>query len=319
MFDIESRFDALPINQVLLGDANEVLKSLPDNSVDAVITDPPYAIGVADWDAKIDIAEFTIEVKRVCKGFYAFFGQMPTLMDWTAEAKAQCLHYCEHITWVKRNVTPSHRLSRGHEDIFIYGTGKLRKFYQNKGRYEDVKLPGILVDVVTLVGVDRYIKDLRIKVREGNEAMTSVHVTGSRQIEFDHFGVSDTDRSPEFCNYSNVWSFLPVTHSSGRKNNQSGIHPTEKPLEVMKRLVEMCSPIGGVVLDPFIGSGTTAIACLETGRDFIGVEKNEGYYQVALDRVAQHQFLEVSEYPTLKLVEPESQKTQGWKQIKLFG
>ena len=277
----------LPINQVLLGDAIEVMKSLPDNSVDAVITDPPYAIGVADWDVAIDIAEFTIEVKRVCKGFYAFFGQMPTLVDWMVAAKAERLHYCEHITWVKRNVTPSHRLSRGHEDIFIYGTGKLRKFYQNKGRYEDVKLPGVLVDVVTLESIDRHIKDLRIKAREGNEAMNSIKCTGSRQSEFDHFGVFDHDRSPEFCNYTNVWVFLPAAKSVGRNGRQSGIHPTEKPIEVMKRLVEMCSPIGGVVLDPFIGSGTTAIACLETGRDFIGVEKEEEYHAISLARIAE--------------------------------
>ena len=308
----------LPINQVLLGDAIEVMKSLPDNSVDAVITDPPYAIGVADWDVAIDIAEFTIEVKRVCKGFYAFFGQMPTLLDWMLAAKAERLHYCEHITWVKRHVTSSHRLSRGHEDIFIYGTGKLRKFYQSKGRYEDVKLPGVLVDVVTLEGIDSHIKDLRIKAQgKSVSRVKQSSVTG--QIEFKRFNNIPSDRSPELCNYSNVWSFLPPTNSAGRSSGQSGIHPTEKPIEVMKRLVEMCSPVGGVVLDPFLGSGTTAIACLETGRDFIGIEKNEGYYQVALDRVAQHQDLEVNEYPTLKLVAPESQKTQGWKQIKLFG
>jgi len=310
----------LPINQILLGDAIEVLKSLPDNSVDAVITDPPYAIGIADWDVAIDIAEFTIEVNRVCKGFYAFFGQMPTLVDWMVAAKAERLHYCEHVTWVKRNVTPSHRLSRGHEDILIYGTGKLRKFYQTKGRYEDVKLPGVLVDVITLEGIDRHIKDLRIKAQSGSETKTLWTGNSPSQIEFKRFNHLNTrDRSPEFCNYTNVWSFLPVTRSVGRSSGQSGIHPTEKPIEVMKRLVEMCSPVGGVVLDPFLGSGTTAIACLETGRDFIGVEKNEGYYQVALDRVAQHQALEVNEYPTLKLVAPESQKTQGWKQIKLFG
>ena len=315
----------LPINQVLLGDAIAIMKSLPDNSVDAVITDPPYAIGVADWDVAIDIAEFTIEVKRVCKGFYAFFGQMPTLLDWMVAAKAERLHYCEHVTWVKRQLTssPSNRLSRGHEDIFIYGTGKLRKFYQNKGRYEDVKLPGVLVDVVTLQSIDRYIKDLRVKVREGSEtrATKATNINSTGQIEFKRFSSNRvrSDRSPELCNYRNVWSFLPPTQSVGRNSGQSGIHPTEKPIEVMKRLVEMCSPVGGVVLDPFLGSGTTAIACLETGRDFIGVEKNEGYYQVALDRVAQHQSLEASEYPTLKLVETESQKTQGWKQIKLFG
>lgn len=282
----------LPINQVLLGDAIEVLKSLPDSSVDAVVTDPPYGMGVAAWDVKIDIAAFTHQVKRVCKGFYAFFGQMPTLLDWAAEAETQRLHYCEHITWVKRNNVPVHakRLTRGHEDILIYSTGKLRQFHEVNGRYEDVRFPGVLVDIATLESVGRYISALRSKLRHGGNADLDLS-HGKRQELFGSptrfLSTSCSgDRSSTTCNYSNVWSFLPVTFSQGRRNKQSGIHPTEKPLEVMKRLVEMCSPRGGTVLDPFLGSGTTAVACLETDRHFIGIEKNPDYQAISQQRIA---------------------------------
>ena len=67
------------INQVIHGDRFEVLKDIPGGSIDAVITDPPYGIGLAKWDSVVDIPLFTKEVKRVTNGFYAFFGQMPTI------------------------------------------------------------------------------------------------------------------------------------------------------------------------------------------------------------------------------------------------
>ncbi len=66
---------------------------------------------------------------------------------------------------------------------------------------------------------------------------------------------------------------------------RSKIHPTEKPLKLFKYLVEVSSNEGDIVLDPCIGSGTTAIACLETKRNFIGFELNEDYYQKCIDRI----------------------------------
>jgi len=112
--------------------------------------------------------------------------------------------------------------------------------------------------------------------------------------------------------YTDVWTFPTVGYYSGK-------HPCEKPLALMEHIISASSRKGAVVLDCFAGSGSTLLAAQNLGRDFIGIEKDGNYYQVALNRVAQHQSLEASEYPTLKLVEPESQKTQGWKQIKLFG
>ena len=155
------------INQIIHGDCFDILKDIPDNSIDAVITDPPYGIGLAKWDTVVDIPLFTREVNRVSNGFYAFFGQMPTVVNWINEANNQNLHYCEHISWVKRNVTPSNRLSRGHESILIYATRDRKNFFKNRGLYEDVKIPGILFDTFTVEGLDRYVKDLWIKLKDG--------------------------------------------------------------------------------------------------------------------------------------------------------
>lgn len=244
----------------------------------AIITDPPYGLGISDWDKVTDIASITHQVKSFGLEFYAVFGQMPTILDWHLSAKSQSFHFCEHIVWVKRIVTPSQRLSRGHESIYIYAINKSKKFYNTKGLFEDVKLPGVLVDSITLEGVDRYIKDLRNKLVTGN---SKINTLSPRQLEYQRFNKVLSDRSPEFVNFTNVWSFMPPTQSN-RKNNYC--HPTEKPLELVVRLVEMLTPNNGTVLDFFLGSGTTLIACEKSNRTCFGCEINPTYADIILNR-----------------------------------
>lgn len=269
------------MNQVIHGDCLEALKTLPDNSVDAVITDPPYGIGVAKWDTKIDIEAFTKEVKRVSKHFYCFFGQMPTVLNWINEANNQGLKYREHIVWVKRNVTPSTRLSRTQESIFVYGDRA--KFYQTRGPYEDVKIPGILFDVATIEGVQRAYQEAQSII--AGKTLKNIR-GGRRQNEFSRFGNQQImTRHPPTANYTNVWSFLPPQYSKGRFMKGDNSHPTEKPVEVMKRLIEMLTPENGIVLDPFAGSFTTAIAAINTNRDYICIEKEADYVEVGKRRI----------------------------------
>ena len=300
------------INQIIHGDCFEVLKTIPDKSIDAVITDPPYGIGLAKWDTVIDIPLFTKEVKRVTNGFYAFFGQMPTMVNWINSANNEKLHYCEHISWVKRLTVQSSRLGRSHESIMIYSLGK-KKFEKIKGRYEDVKLPGIYVDTNTIEGLDRYIKDLRLKLLKGNEYECRTY-SESRLPEYKRF-TSRSDRSPEFANFTNVWSFLPPTQSkrSNYQDNPGVYHPTGKPIEIMKRLVEMLTPEGGTVLDPFCGSGTTAVACKELGRNYICIEKELDYYQIACQRINQPVGLRTDE-----IIEPQPTEEPRIPQLSLF-
>lgn len=72
------------------------------------------------------------------------------------------------------------------------------------------------------------------------------------------------------------------------------IHPTEKPLKLFKHLIEVSSNLGDIVFDPFLGSGTTAVGCMELGRNYIGVELNEEYYKMAETRIKEHDTLRIS-------------------------
>lgn len=86
----------------------------------------------------------------------------------------------------------------------------------------------------------------------------------------------------EGVNLSDVWSDIPaLPHNSKEKVN----HPTQKPLELMKRCVNVFSNEGDTVLDFTMGSGSTGVACMELNRDFIGIELNEEYYKIAENRM----------------------------------
>lgn len=126
-------------NQIIKGDCFEILKSFPDNTFDAVITDPPYGINLSHWDKGVDISLFTSEVKRLLNdGFYCFFGQMPTVIDWINSANENKLKYREQIAWVKRLQTPNYNLARSFENIYIY-TKKKRNFIRQKDTMKTLK------------------------------------------------------------------------------------------------------------------------------------------------------------------------------------
>jgi site-specific DNA-methyltransferase (adenine-specific) len=261
------------------GDALDVLRTLPDASVHAVVTDPPYGYGIDTWDVPIDTDMLTREIQRVCTGFYAVFGQMPAIRVFDDSARSHGLHFCDHVVWVKRHANPGYRLSRSHESIYIYATGKRKTFYQTDGRYEDVKLPGVLTATVSMEAIDRYIKDLW---RKAHGMDTTKKPSKTRQKIHGRFATVVDNRSPEYCNYTNVWSFLPPML---RERNGKYQHPTEKPLSVMLRLIEMLTPEDGIVLDPFAGSGTTGVAALRAGRQFVGVEMDAAYFAIAQQRI----------------------------------
>jgi site-specific DNA-methyltransferase (adenine-specific) len=271
----------LEVNQIYHGDCLEVMKDIDDKSIDLVLTDPPYGIGLDVWDIKVDIEKFTKQVNRVLteEGFYVFFGQMPTIIEWINQAN-QLLKFKDHISWVKRTITPSKRLNRGHEEIMIYSKNGT-KFYNTKGKYEDVKVTGISFDTATIEAVKRYISSLHATI---NGSKKEIVRPGKSNSLYKRYHLPSF-RAPEYVNYTNVWSFLPQNNKN-RNKTEFG-HPTTKPLLLVKRLVEMLTLENMIVLDPFIGSGTTAIACQELNRKFIGMELSKEYYDMAQKRVNQ--------------------------------
>lgn len=87
---------------------------------------------------------------------------------------------------------------------------------------------------------------------------------------------------------SNVWR-MPAFNSGAKKTNGEKVHPTQKPIELIEKMILDSSEPGDVVLDTFMGSGTTALACMRTGRHYIGFEHDEGYHATAMQRIAEEE------------------------------
>ena len=258
---------------IIHGDCRDVLPV----ECDAVVTDPPYGITGQKWDK--DVLPEVVETFRSARHFCSLCCQGQTMFAWYALCASAKMRFCEHIVWVKRLTLPSYRLSRTHESILIFSTSKTRKFFKTKGPYEDVKIPGLLVDVVNVESVKRHTANLRAIAKGKKPRMNP----GGRQHDcFSRYENKASERSPDMVNYSNAWSFFPPNVAS-KAGTQS--HPTRKPIMMFERLVEMLSPVGGVVCDPFTGSGTTGIACIRTGRKFIGIEKDDRYFDIARNRL----------------------------------
>lgn len=83
---------------------------------------------------------------------------------------------------------------------------------------------------------------------------------------------------------TNVWR-IKAFSSGAKSTDGEKVHPTQKPVELIKKMIEDSTEPGGVVLDTFMGSGTTAVACLLTGRSFIGFELDEKYHEIAMQRI----------------------------------
>ena len=84
---------------------------------------------------------------------------------------------------------------------------------------------------------------------------------------------------------TNVWR-MPAFSSGAKSTNGEKVHPTQKTVEIVSKMIEDSTDPGAVVLDTFMGSGTTAVACVRTGRNFIGFELDEKYHAIALGRIA---------------------------------
>jgi len=278
-------------NQIINGDCFEVLKNFPDNYFDAVITDPPYGINLSHWDKGVDIPLFTSEVKRLLNdGFYCFFGQMPTVIEWINEANNNKLKYLEQIIWCKRNNTLIHkdRLARSFENIYIYTTNK-KTFYNVRGDFSDVIPSGLQFDVTTIQNIARTLSYYELWIKRGEQPLNRIKKDSGNCRSRDNqiYGKTREKKGINLDrNYTNIWSFLPPSLTN-RNSIVSHQHPTQKPLELMKRLVEMLTPENGLVLDPFAGSFTTAIACLETGRRYVCIEKEKDYFEIGMNRITQ--------------------------------
>ena len=248
---------------ILLGDCYDILAQLPDASIDAVITDPPYGITCCKWDTAPDLPRLFAGLWRVLKpnGAIVMFAQQPFATDCINASRREFKY---EVVWEKSMkqgfLNAKKRPLKSHENIMV--------FYRKQPTYN----PQF-----------HYGKPNMIRNHGNNRNRVTVTggVSGTKSLTWEYI---DTGRRyptdiVKFSNWNHGGAIKPKGFVA------PNIHPTQKPLPLLEYLVKTYTDEGDTVLDPFMGSGTTAVAALRTGRHFIGSEMLEEYHAKSLARI----------------------------------
>ena len=218
-------------NNIYQGDCLELMRHIPDKSVDLIVTDPPYRI--ITGGTPVD------EHKRprgVLEANKDLFSSIPSFKDW---------------------IPMAHRILKEGSHCYVFVNFLNLSDLLTESVKAGFRLHNLLVcEKNNCTPSQYYMKNCEyvLFMRKG------------RSEYINNIGASKTVH--KFCNII------------GKKQ-----HPTEKPCDLIEFYIKNSSVVGGFVFDPFMGSGTTAIAAINTGRNWLGIEKDEKYYQVALERI----------------------------------
>ncbi|MGI5060559.1 site-specific DNA-methyltransferase [Treponema denticola] len=322
--------------EILKGDCTLLLQNIPSESVDAIITDPPYLyLKNQKLDKPFNEEVFFNEAKRVLKksGFIVMFGRGSAFYRWNTRLADLGFIFKEEIIWNKGMTTsPVLPLSRIHETISIFckGTGKINKcripYLEMKGHdigaiKQDIKrLLSVFSNDKSLEAVRTYLETsernyeetistknnnmlFSQKVKGGDRAVCSIAcmkeglkeksiIRNDRQLIATMTkneisvkkNVLSGDRACN-CMQSITAGFNEKSIIQQRREHYTMQHPTQKPVRLMERLMQLVTQEDDLVIDPFMGSGSTGLAALNLNRRFIGMELDDEYLGIAKARL----------------------------------
>lgn len=239
-----------------LGDCLEVMKTIPDNSIDAIICDLPYGTTNCKWDSVISFDKLWNEYKRVIKdnGAVVLFGSQPftsaLVMSNPKMFKYEWIWQKSHATG---HLNSKKQPLRQHENICV--------FYKKQCTYNPQMIDKTYLDKRTKSGsdVDADVYNKFNKV--------------DRQI-------------PVTKGYPKTIQYFATPFKGG----EGGKHPTQKPVALMEYLIKTYTNENETVLDNTMGSGTTMVACVNTNRNGIGIEMDENYFKIATERIKETEY-----------------------------
>ncbi|MBP5457212.1 MAG: site-specific DNA-methyltransferase [Paludibacteraceae bacterium] len=228
------------------------MKAIPDCSVNLILTDPPYKVTAQKWDVEVNLDGLWIEWCRIIRndGAIVVFGQEPF------SSKVRCSNlqmYRYDLIWKKPKPSNfqlmNYQPGRVTENIMVFS--KSKACFTSKGN--NMKYNPQVVE--------------RDKPRKSN-----VKIYGDARLLHD-YATDDNIKTYDVRQPTNILEFATVTRGK--------THPTEKPVDLLGWLVRTYSDDGDIVLDCFMGTGSTGEACIANGRRFIGIEKDLGFFNTA--------------------------------------
>lgn len=250
--------------KLIHGNCLEEMSSISDGSIDMILTDPPYGTTSCKWDSIIPLEPMWKQLERIIKpnGAIVMTASQPFTTK-LISSNMKMFKYC----WVWNKSNPSNisqskrRPLKYHEDIVV--------FYRNQPIYnrQMIKRLGSGASVI------KSYQDKKTSFKHG----TSEHHKNKTVHEYDANRYDVKLKNPSTVIYFKSERCHPR------------LHPTQKPVPLMEYLVKTYTDEGEIVLDFCMGSGTTGVACINLGRDFVGIESNSEYCDIARKRISMGQ------------------------------
>lgn len=239
---------------LMFGDCLERMSEIPDGSVDMILADPPYGTTACKWDSVIPLQPMWEQLKRVIKpnGAIVMTASQPfttTLIS----SNMKMFKYC--WVWQKDKATnfftAKFQPLNNTEDVIVFSEGGCGSGAKNPVPYNP---QGV-------IACDRKMRN-------------------SRSVGGEVFGLT----CQEGKTYTQTQTGYPLKIIKFTRD-RSGLHPTQKPIALMEYLINTYTNEDETVLDFAMGSGTTGVACKNLNRDFIGIELDQAYYNIAKNRL----------------------------------
>lgn len=248
------------------GDCQKLLKEIPDRSVDLVVTSPPYCMKKAYEDPHADTETFKALHKKIFDDIYRVLkpgGSVCWQIGYhVANSSIIPLDYLVYDIFTENSKNSEYPLILRNRIIWTFGHG-LNSTQRFSGRHEMI---------LWFTKGDEYNFDLDcVRVPQ--------KYPGKRHYKGEHKG--ELSGNPYGKNPSDVWDIPNVKANHIEKTE----HPCQFPVVIPQRLIRALTPQDGVVLDPFMGSGTSALAALIEKRRFIGAEIQSEYYNISVQRI----------------------------------
>ncbi|MDR1469334.1 MAG: site-specific DNA-methyltransferase [Spirochaetaceae bacterium] len=259
---------------------------------DHIFTDPPFLYLKQDFDKPFDESLLFENAKRILpdNGFISLFGRGTSFYRWNTRLAELGFKFREELVWDKRRSSGiAKHITRVHETISVH-TKKTGILNTPRVPYEEMRA----------YSLDRIAYDLRrissrLDKPDGIEKLKIVIAEKKARLEFDahsKYGVSfSEDRMyadtccERLCMIEN--GMLEKSIISIGRTHCNAVHPTQKPTYLAKRIIALISSPGDTIYDPFMGSGSFGVACMDMGRKYIGSEISAEYYKTAVDRIKQ--------------------------------
>ena len=251
----------IELNRIYNEDCLEGMKRIPDKSVDCIVCDLPYGTTGLKWDKCMNLVALWEQYRRIIKDCHAvvLFAQQP----FTTRLIASCMDWWKYNwVWAKPQGTNFANANycplKVTEDICVFSNGRMA-YHPGGG---------------AVVYNPQFTQGKPYVCVNGNRKGADCASVNTKSSICGHKTVNGGRRYPRNLLYFN--------------RDKNKLHPTQKPVALIEYLIRTYTNEGDTVLDNCMGSGTTAVACINTGRNYIGFELDKGYCDLAEKRISEH-------------------------------